>query len=162
MKALEKANVPFVLPPIKKTNIFLKNPNFQVAMVLWNYLQTYGTDDEEQHKEVVDNSGDGNVIKFLDESFMFDYFILNSVSQKKREQKEKLCKVSVLMLTEQLDKTLRFLNANGYDLSEEELIGKLTKQMRETKKARLVGAEDVKKKFESAIDEYLERTQDYL
>ena len=38
----------------------------------------------------------------------------------------------------------------------------IAKEMKNSKSDRLIGIEDVKKKFKSAMDEYLERTQDYL
>ena len=38
----------------------------------------------------------------------------------------------------------------------------VAKELKEEKSDRLVGADDVKKKFKSAMDEYLERTQEYL
>jgi len=34
--------------------------------------------------------------------------------------------------------------------------------MKNDKGERLVGVDDVKKKFQNAMEEYLERTQDYL
>ena len=38
MKELRKAHVKFIIPPVKKTNLILKNPNFQVAMKVWEFL----------------------------------------------------------------------------------------------------------------------------
>ena len=38
-KALAREHVARVIPPIKKTNVILKNTNFQYAMRLWNFLQ---------------------------------------------------------------------------------------------------------------------------
>ena len=35
-------------------------------------------------------------------------------------------------------------------------------RLKDDKSDRLVGADDVKKKFKSAMDEYIERTQEYL
>ena len=37
-KALEKEDVPLVQNPIKKTNVILKNVNFQYAMKLWDFI----------------------------------------------------------------------------------------------------------------------------
>lgn len=162
MKALEKAHVPFIIPPIKKTNILLKNPNFQVAQKLWNFLQTYGIDDEEESKKVIDNNGDDNIIGFLDRTFLFDYLILDAVSKSKKEQKEKLSKAAVLVLSQEFERTLKFLNANGYDLTKEELLSSVVKEIKNEKGTRLVGADDVKKKFKNAMDEYLERTLENL
>ena len=37
-RALEKEGVAIVTPPIKKTNVILKNVNFQYAMTLWDFI----------------------------------------------------------------------------------------------------------------------------
>ena len=42
IKSLERAHVAFVRSPIKRTNVILKNPNFQKAMELWQaYIASY-------------------------------------------------------------------------------------------------------------------------
>ena len=38
IKSLEKQHAILVMPPIKKTNLILKNPNFQMATKLWDFL----------------------------------------------------------------------------------------------------------------------------
>ena len=47
-------------------------------------------------------------------------------------------------------------------INDEELLGIIAKEIKNEKKERIVGSDDVKKKFQSAIDEYLERTQENL
>lgn len=162
MKALEKAHIPLVQPPIKKTNIILKNPNFQMAVKLWGFLQTYDIQDKDEKKDIMNNDGDESLTNFLDYSFLVDYYVLDAISKSKREQKEKLSKYAILMITEQLERTISLLTSNGVNVTEEDLLSLVAKEMKNKKGTRLVGVDDVKKKFKSAIDEYLERTQDYL
>lgn len=162
IKSLEKAHVPFVLPPIKKTNIILKNPNFQIAVKLWGFLQTYDYVDKDDSKDILDSDGDDSIKEFLDYSFLVDYFVMDSISKSKREQKQKLAKYSIMMITEEIDRTISLLLKSGIDISEDELLSMIAKEIKKDKVTRLVGVDDVKKKFKSAIDEYLERTQDYL
>ena len=38
----------------------------------------------------------------------------------------------------------------------------LSKELKDNKGDRVVGVDDIKKKFKSAMDEYLERAQEYL
>ena len=38
----------------------------------------------------------------------------------------------------------------------------IAQEIKNERAQRLVGAEDVKKKFQSAMDDYLERTKEYL
>lgn len=161
IKALEKAHVPAVQPPIKKTNVILKNPNFQVAMRLWNYLQTYGLDDEDSGN-VLDSQGNESVKELLEQSFLLDYFVLDSISTSKKIQKEKLAKYAAIMINQQIKKVISILINSGVEISEEEILGIIINQINDEKSKRLAGSTDVKKKFENAMDEYLERTKDFL
>ena len=56
MTSLEKQHAIPVIPPIKKTNLILKNPNFQMATKLWDFLYSEeeikeGTDSDEIRKD---------------------------------------------------------------------------------------------------------------
>ena len=156
-KTLDSMNVPLVMPPIKKTNIILKNPNFQLAVKVWDFLQHY---DDENIDNVGDEEDNSNleIKSFLDYSFIVNYYMINSISRLKREQKQKLIDYSMLMLTEEIDRVMTLLLNNGITISEEQLFNMLSKEMRKDRSNRLIGVDDVKKKFKNAIDEYIERT----
>ncbi len=163
VKALDKAHVSFINPPIKKTNIILKNPNFQVAVKLWEFLYKYEEDDDEKEENLnSDNSSD--VLKgFLDHSFLIDYFVLSSiVSTKKREQKKELAKCASVLITEEIRRIIALLKSTGLDITNEELLSLIAKEIKNDKNERLVGIDDVKKKFKNAMEDYLERIQENL
>ena len=160
-KDLDSKHVPLVLPPIKKTNIILKNPNFQLAVKLWDYLQHYDQENEEDNQENLETEGNDDLKEFLNYSFMVNYYMINSISKSKREQKQKLVDYAMIMLTEEIDRAMTLLLNNGITISNNELFNLLSKEMKKDRSNRLVGVDDVKKKFKSAIDEYLERTENY-
>ena len=159
-KALDKAHVSFIKPPIKKTNIILKNPNFRIAVKLWEYLLKF-EDDEDKKENDTDNGND--VLKgFLDHSFLIDYLVLDSLVPSKREQKKKMAKNAVLLLTEEIRRIVDLLLSAGIEITDEELLNMIAKEIKKDKSERLVGIDDVKKKFKNAMEEYLERAQEYL
>lgn len=158
---IDKLNTKIIKPPIKKTNVILKNPNFQVAVVLWDYLRTYGLEDESAIRDNVKNERN-ELIKFVDETFIKNYCVLDSLSKMKSNQKFAMADYSVLLLLDQIESTLELLKNCGYDVTEEQLFTLLSNARKEKKNNRLVGSDDIKKKFKTAIDEYLERTNDYL
>lgn len=160
-KELDNANVSLINPPIKKTNIILKNPNFQIAVKLWDYLMNYDNNKEGQEKNL-DNDGNDIIKSFLDHSFLIDYFVFDSISKTRKEQKEKLSKYAVLMITQEIHRTMSLLLNCGIKITDEELLEMIAREMKSERNNRLVGVDDVKKKFKSAMDEYLERTQEYL
>lgn len=157
---ISKAHTAFLKPPIKKTNVILKNPNFKIAVVLWDYILKYQNDDNNK-KSHLEKEYDP-ILSFLDHSFLIDFCTLDSISKTKKEQKERLSKYALLMLTEEIRRVVTLLLNCGIKVTDEELLSMIAKELKKDRNNRLVGVEDVKKKFKNAMDEYLERTQDYL
>ena len=151
-----------IKPPVKPTNIILKNPNFQLSVQLWEYIRNYDLKDKDNSKNDLETNGNEILKGYLDNAFLIDYFVLDSISKKKREEKEKICKYAILLLTEQISKTITLLNVNGHKVTEEELLNALAKQIKFENNNRLAGVDDIKKKFKSEISEYLERAQNCL
>ena len=161
-KELEKAHINLVNSPIKKTNILLKNPNFQIAVKLWDYLQKYDMQEKNIIRPDIEQAGKNPLQDFIDHSFLIDYFVLDSISKKKKEQKEKMSQYAILLLTEEIERTIRLLNNMGINIDEETILNMVAKNLKDEKNEKLIGADDVKKKFKNAMDEYLERMQDVL
>jgi len=160
--SLEKAHVPFVIPPIRKTNLILKNPNFQYATKLWVFLQNYYNNDEKGSKDSLDTEGNDLLKGILDVSFLMDYYVLDSISSSKKDQKEKLSKYALLMLNQQIEKIVAMLLKGGIKISDEDILNMVTNAIKNAKDTRLIGSTDVKNKFKSAIDEYLDKTKEYI
>ncbi len=91
-KTLVKAHVARVIPPIKKTNLVLKNVNFQYAMKLWDYLQNNVADKDKRVKSNKVYENDFELKNMFDDTFLLNYLVVNSVSVDgtiTKEQKEK-------------------------------------------------------------------------
>lgn len=92
-KMLAKAHVARVIPPIKKTNLVLKNVNFQYAMKLWDYLQNNIADKDKRVKSNKVYENDFELKNMFDDTFLLNYLVVNSVSVDgtiTKEQKEKV------------------------------------------------------------------------
>ena len=161
-KELERLHITLVNPPLKKTNILLKNPNFQIAVRLWDYLQKYDMMEKNIIRPDMEQTGKNPLQDFIDHSFLINYFVLDSISKKKRVQKEKMSKYAVLILTEEIQRTIRLLNNMGINIDDETILNLVANNLKEKKSEKLIGVDDVKKKFKNAMDEYLERMQDVL
>ena len=157
-KELDRLHVTFIKPPVKPTNIILKNPNFQLSVQMWEYVRNYGENLDEKDNEALTSAGNDALKSLLDNSFLIDYFVMDSVSKRKREEKEKINNYSIILLADMIRRVLELLKINGKDISEEELLSILLNQVKIEQEARLAGIEDIKKKFKSEINEYLERT----
>lgn len=161
MKSLERAHIPFVKPPLKKTNILLKNPNFKIATRLWEFIRNYD-DDQNNSKDNLNNNGTDAMLGFLNHSFLLDYCVMDSVFVSKREQKKQLSKYAVTLLSLEMKRIIELLRSCGIKIDDEELLRLLANEVNEEKDNRLAGSDDIKKKFKKAMDDYLERTQEYL
>ena len=87
-KLLEKANVAKVNPPIKKTNLILKNTNFQYAMKLWNYLQAYIDNGNKTTKTSNTIKENVTVKNMFDDVFLLNYLIVNSLGDNAKATKD--------------------------------------------------------------------------
>jgi len=117
-KLLDKANVAKVTPPIKKTNLILKNTNFQYAMKLWNYLQTYVDNGNKTTKSSSTIKENINVKGMFDDVFLLNYLIVNSLGENKQELKAEKNKELVETLTNNMITKIVEINS---DLPMEEL-----------------------------------------
>ena len=162
IKGLNKAHVSFIKPPIKKTNLILKNPNFRVAVSLWEFLNNYDLEKKEDDRENPHQNSSDILRGFIDHSFLIDYFVMDSMTSYKREQKKNMAKYAVILLTEEIRRVVSLLLSSGYKITDEELLEIIAQEINRERNERFAGADDVKKKFKSALDEYLERVQDYL
>lgn len=163
MKQLEREHVKPIKPPLKKTNITLKNPNFRIAARLWDFIRAYDLDEKENNQNNTNLNDSIELLKgFLDHSFFIDYSVLNSMNTQKRMQKKTMTEYALVILTEEVHRIVSLLSSSGVKITDEELLALIAKEIKAEKKERLVGSDDVKKKFQTAMDEYLERMQKNL
>ena len=163
MKQLEREHVKPIKPPLKKTNITLKNPNFRIAARLWDFIRAYDLEKKENNQNNANLNDSIELLKgFLDHSFFIDYSVLNSMNTKKRVQKKTMTEYALVILTEEVHRIISLLLSSEVKITDDELLALIAKEIKAEKKERLVGSDDVKKKFQSAMDEYLERMQKNL
>ena len=160
--SLEKGRATFVSNPIKKTNLILKNPNFQMAMKLWDLLRKWDEEEEANQGEGNESEGDDNLRNILNDSFLTDYFVLDSISDTKKEQKEKLAQYAMLMIKQQIKRIISILASTGVDITDEEILKLVAEEIRKEKERKKLDSSDVKKKFQEAMDEYLKEKEDFL
>src|SRR5574344_1968049 len=111
-KTLAKMHIAKIIPPIKKTNLILKNTNFQYVMKLWNFLQSNAPDDEKIEKDNKKYESDGPLKSMLDETFLLNYLIVNSVNSDTVKADSDEYKKQVQDLTNGLINKIVELNAN--------------------------------------------------
>lgn len=149
-KLLEKKHMTLVTSPIKKTNVILKNVNFQYAVKLWNYMQE-NIDDKSKHiMDKQDYSDDENLKKLMDETFFLDYLILKSLDKDENETSEQN------QLKEQATKNLLekivYINQG---LTEEQLKNMLSDTYALVKVKNMANIGEIQKIIKNEINKYL-------
>ncbi len=148
-KSLEKEGVPLVTPPIKKTNVILKNVNFQYAMNLWDYIaQNMNPKDgaKKQNRDYMDN---GELKKLIDESFLLDYLTICTLNE---DEKEVPKEAKERAISNMLDK---IINMNP-ELTKQELQDKLGLEFDKAKARKVASKVDIEKIFRKYIDRFLQ------
>lgn len=148
-QTIDKMHVSLVTSPIKKTNVILKNVNFQYALSLWNYLQTHLDDDVKKEKKNRDFYDDGKFKKFIDESFLLDYLVLNSVnSTEKLDNKDEL---SERIAGNMVEKIMSI----DPDIDEKRLKELIEKQYSVIKYKTVVNEKQIEDTFKKYMNRYL-------
>mgnify|MGYP004443190763 CR=1 FL=1 len=151
-KALEKEDVPLVQNPIKKTNVILKNVNFQYAMKLWDFIMDQFTKKEAKKKqEKKDFMADAKVKGLIDETFLLQYLTVNSIGSE--ENKEEIEAAKERTISRMLDKIME-LNPN---LTKQQLQDKIGDQYEKIKTVRTLSKKDIEKIFRKHMDKYFEK-----
>ena len=148
-RELEKEGVPFVTPPIKKTNVILKNVNFQYAMNLWDYVHANMGKKDNPIKKNKDYMEKGNLKKLIDETFLLEYLSVNNINNDEELTKQTKERTLARMLD-------RIIDMNP-ELTKKELQDRLGIEFEKAKQRRVATKIDIEKIFRKFIDKFFER-----
>ena len=148
-RQLKKEDVPLVTPPIKKTNVILKNVNFQYAMELWNYINQHINPVNATKKHKKDYMEQGHTKELIDETFLLDYLTINSMNKEDQD----LEKAKEHAISRMID---RIIDMNP-ELTKKELQDKLGLEYDKVKERRMITKADIEKIFRKYINKYFEK-----
>ena len=145
MQTLSKLHVQAVRSPIRKTNVILKNPNFQKAEALWNYIQAYEEKDrnENEHKDYYD---EGKLKESYNQAFLSLYIankMLNHETTPATEEK---------LLSQTMSRLIENILDSNYEITEQEIKDLFNKQLKLIKTAN----EEKKRKIKKILLDKLE------
>lgn len=150
-QSLDKEGVSFVTNPIKKTNVILKNVNFQYAMKLWDYVNQHMADKDKAEQEKKDYQDKGQLKQLIDETFLLEYLTVNSINSKQTNKDIEEAKERTL--SRMLDKIIDM----NPELTKKQLQEKLGDKYDTVKETRMASKKDIEKIFRKYIDKYFEK-----
>ena len=156
--SLAKEHVARVIPPIKKTNLILKNVNFQYAMKLWDFLQTFGADDTVVVKDRKNIDSDLSIKQLLDDTFLLNYLTISSINKKENEIDEEAKIEIVEDLTNKLINRIVEINAELPVEQLQQTIGDKIAIIKNRSEATLA---EVERKFNEKLEENINRILEF-
>ena len=152
-KTLKKLHVARVIPPIKKTNVILKNTNFQYAMRLWDYLQSHVADDTKIFKSNKKYEDNGVLKEYLNNTFLLDFLAMNTIGEVDNKGKETEV---IEEITENLLQRIVELNVDLPLTTLKDKIGDKIAMIKYRKEASL---SEIQNAFSERIKSYLEKVE---
>ena len=152
-KIIDKKHITLIREPIKKTNVILKNVNFQYAMKLWNYLRDNFDDKTIHIDERQDYEDNGDLKQLIDETFMLQYVALKTLDEDKLENEEVQEEIKEAMLQQMVEKMLDM----DEDLTDNKLKEMVAKVFEKVKYKKMDVLKELQKIYREHIDNYLEK-----
>lgn len=147
-KDLARLHVSPVTSPIKKTNLILKNVNFQYAVELWNYMQTHMEPSSKNQNKKDGYEDNGALKQMMNDSFMLDYLIMNSMDEEEEKPKEELQNMVA-------SNTVNQLLSISDNLSVEDVMKLIGDEYVKVKYQKVVDTSAIAKKYKEAIELYM-------
>ena len=154
---LNRLHVAPVRSPIRKTNVILKNPNFQQAEKLWNYIQTFESKDKKEmnKKDYLDQS---ELRDQYNQMFMMLYTANEMLGREDTNNKESYNKV----ITDMIDRFIDNMLESAAPIQEDELKAKFEKEMSKIKDRNDQKRESLFKLFSDRLDKEENRMIDMI
>lgn len=152
-KIIDKKHVALIRPPIKKTNLVLKNVNFQYAVSLWNYLQQNmedGVKNTSNHEDYFDND---KLKELGNETFLLNYLMLDYLENENEEANEIKENIKNNLINQMLDKIVDLEST----LTDEQLKQLIGDKLIKIKYKKMATIEELQKIYIQHIDKYLEK-----
>ena len=149
IKKLEKAHVTFVRSPIKRTNVILKNPNFQKAMELWTFLESYNFNNVIE-ENVDDEYEDVSTFRdTMNDSFLLDYLVMNEMLNNGNSKYDD-GEVSKYYI----NKIIKTFVDNNNDFNEDDFVKMLRDEFREIRRVKDIKLNRIRRIYQKDLNNY--------
>ena len=155
-KVIDKLKLALVKSPLKKTNLMLKNVNFQYAVNLWDYIQE---NIEDQTKEIASNKeyeDTGRIKKLYDESFMLEYLGSKLLDKDEIEEEEEVKEIKDEMLERLIERILNLAE----NMTEDQLKKTIGERFVKVKYKKNATIQEIQNIFKKYIDKYIEKVRE--
>lgn len=154
-KQLEKEHVALITPPLKKTNMILKNVNFQYAVKLWDFLINEMDKEKEVENDntVKEYKDRGKIKKYVDETFLLDYLVVQNMDNPENIKGKHKKEIIEKLIANVVERTIDI----NESVSEEQLKNLVSKQYMIIKYKKQVTNKQIQDIFKKHISKYIQQ-----
>lgn len=103
-QVIDKLHISLIREPIRKTNVVLKNVNFQYAMKLWSYLRDNYNGSFSEDEEIKNYTDTGELKQFVDETFLLQYLAMKTLDEDMQENEITQQEIQETMVEQMIEK----------------------------------------------------------
>lgn len=154
-QVIDKQHITLIREPIRKTNVVLKNVNFQYAMKLWTYLKenyNIGVSEEEEYQNYKDN---GELKQFIDETFLLQYIAMKTLDEDKQENETTHKEIQETMVDQMIEKMIDM----DVEVTEEQLTEMIVQRYEVIKYRKTEIIKEIQQIFKEQIEKYEEQIE---
>ena len=154
-QVIDRQRISLIREPIKKTNVILKNVNFQYAMKLWTYLRdnyNIGLAEEEEHLDYNDN---GELKQFIDETFLLQYIAMKTLDEDKQENQTTHQEIQEAMVDQMIEKMIDM----DVEVTEQDLTQMIAQRYEVIKYKKTEIIKEIQQIFKTHLERYEEQIE---
>ena len=154
-KVIDKQHITLVKEPIRKTNVVLKNVNFQYAMKLWEYLKdnyNIGVAEEEEHQSYTDS---GELKQLIDETFLLQYVAMKTLDEDQKENEATHQEIQETMVDQMIEKMVDM----DVEVTEQDLAQMIAQRYEVIKYKKMEIIKEIQQIFKKHIERYEEQVE---
>ena len=157
-KSLKKEKVPKVTNPLNRTNVLKKNPNFKIAASLWDFLNTYREQEQENDKTPeTTNSLAPNLQGIIDNSSLMYYLIMKMASTNNKYQIENYNRMTKEAAMNLMRQTTELLIDSDTGVTKQDLVDAVSETYNEVKYKKTLDASLIENKIKNTVRKYIEK-----
>lgn len=154
-RVIDKQHITLVREPIRKTNVVLKNVNFQYAMKLWSYLRDnfdIGLAEDEEYQNYKDT---GELKQFIDETFLLQYIAMKTLDEDHKENEATHQEIQETMVDQMIEKMIDM----DVEVTEDDLTQMIAQRYEVIKYKKTEIIKEIQQIFKKHIERYEEQIE---
>lgn len=154
-QVIDKQHITLVREPIKKTNVVLKNVNFQYAMKLWSYLRENYDGSFEEDSENKNYNDEGELKQLVDETFLLQYLAMKTLDEDQVENEVTQKQLQENIIEQMIEKMLDM----DTEITEDQLQRMIVGKYEVVKYKKMEVLKDIQQIFRSHFEKYEEQVE---